>query len=183
VENGHDTILEAIITYHSPCRLRGYYRVGAGPALATPSCDWQASFESDCGRSSATLYESSFHRNRSWTPTRSRERHPRSQSIPDHKVGSFPNSTNPHAIRPQQYRIDLPRVPQPADNVTSIYLSGRRGPPKKYLADKNVCPTYYFTPNSANRLTANGFAFTIISSSSTGSPPRRLLSSAASMKA
>ena len=56
-------------------------------------------------------------------------RHVAANGIPDHKVGPFPNSTNPHAIRPQQYRIDLPATPQPADKITSIYLSGRRGPP------------------------------------------------------
>lgn len=56
-------------------------------------------------------------------------RHVTANGIPDHKVGSFPNSTNPHPIRSQQYRIDLPATPQPADKITSIYLSGRGGPP------------------------------------------------------
>jgi hypothetical protein len=56
-------------------------------------------------------------------------RHVTANGIPDHQVGRFPNKTNPHPIRPQQYRIDLPAVPQPADKITSIYLSGQRGPP------------------------------------------------------
>jgi hypothetical protein len=56
-------------------------------------------------------------------------RHVTANGIPNHKVGPFPNETNPHSIRPQQYRIDLPASPQPADKITSIYLSGRRGPP------------------------------------------------------
>ena len=49
--------------------------------------------------------------------------------IPDHKVGAFPNRSNPNAIRPQRYRIDLPATPHPAEKVTSIYFAGRRGPP------------------------------------------------------
>jgi YHYH protein len=56
-------------------------------------------------------------------------RHVRANGIPDHEVGRFPNSTNPHSIRPQQYRIDLPATPKPADRVTSIYFPDRRGPP------------------------------------------------------
>src|SRR5262245_9738878 len=56
-------------------------------------------------------------------------RHIAANGIPDHKVGSFPNSTNPHSIRPQHYRIDLPKTPQRAEKITSIYSSDRRGPP------------------------------------------------------
>jgi hypothetical protein len=56
-------------------------------------------------------------------------RHVRANGIPDHPVGRFPNNTNPHSIRPQPYRIDLPAMPKPADRITSIYFSDRRGPP------------------------------------------------------
>jgi len=56
-------------------------------------------------------------------------RHVAANGIPDHKVGAFPNRGNPNAIHPQRYQIDLPADPQPADKTTSIYLTGRRGPP------------------------------------------------------
>jgi hypothetical protein len=55
--------------------------------------------------------------------------HIESNAIPEHQVGRFPNSGNPHRIRPQRYAFELPSHPRPAEQTTSIYLAGRFGPP------------------------------------------------------
>ena len=49
--------------------------------------------------------------------------------IPAHDVGRFPNRGNPHAMRPQQYHVKLPKDPQLALQTTSIYRTTRHGPP------------------------------------------------------
>ena len=56
-------------------------------------------------------------------------RHVTANGIPDHKVGPFPNPSNPNVIRPQRYQVDLPAKPRQAEKITSIYLAARRGPP------------------------------------------------------
>jgi YHYH protein len=56
-------------------------------------------------------------------------RHVVANGIPDHKVGRFPNRANPNKVQAQQYSINLPAKPKPAEKITSIYLEGRRGPP------------------------------------------------------
>ena len=55
--------------------------------------------------------------------------HVESNGIPKHLVGRFPNRGNPHAIRSQRYKFNLPENPKPADKVTSIYFTNRFGPP------------------------------------------------------
>lgn len=42
----------------------------------------------------------------------------RSNGIPEHKTGSFPNAGNPHRISSQQYTYRIPANPQPAGSVT-----------------------------------------------------------------
>ncbi len=55
--------------------------------------------------------------------------HVEANGIPKHLVGRFPNRGNPHEIRPQRYQFNLPEEPKANDKPTSIYLTGRRGPP------------------------------------------------------
>tara|TARA_B100001057_G_scaffold307211_1_gene307320 strand:+ start:8103 stop:9026 length:924 start_codon:yes stop_codon:yes gene_type:complete len=43
-----------------------------------------------------------------------------SNGIPNHKVGKFPNSGNPHSIKPQKYNFKIPLNPQIANNITSL---------------------------------------------------------------
>ena len=40
-----------------------------------------------------------------------------SNGIPNHKVGKFPNSGNPHSIKPQKYYFKIPLNPQIAKNI------------------------------------------------------------------
>ena len=49
--------------------------------------------------------------------------------IPEHVVGRFPNRGNPHSIRRQSYRLRIPANPVPADEITSVNLRDRFGPP------------------------------------------------------
>lgn len=56
----------------------------------------------------------------------------RSNALPDHRVGRFPNRGNPHAIQAQDYDFRLPANPQPADKITWLHkapVEGERGPP------------------------------------------------------
>ena len=41
----------------------------------------------------------------------------RSDGIPDHETGQFPNRRNPNTIRKQDYTFRIPRHPKPADKV------------------------------------------------------------------
>lgn len=54
-----------------------------------------------------------------------------SNSIPDHKVGRFPNSGNPNEIREQNFDVVVPANPEEAGHITYINGSpnggGRRG--------------------------------------------------------
>ena len=43
-----------------------------------------------------------------------------SNGIPNHKVGKFPNSGNPHSIKPQKYYFKISLNPQIAKNITSL---------------------------------------------------------------
>ena len=43
-----------------------------------------------------------------------------SNGIPNHKVGKFPNSSNPHSIKPQKYIFKIPLNPEIAKNITSL---------------------------------------------------------------
>lgn len=53
----------------------------------------------------------------------------RSNGIPDHEVGRFPNRGNPHSIRRQNYQFRLSGTPQAAEQITPIHLQDRLGPP------------------------------------------------------
>jgi hypothetical protein len=44
----------------------------------------------------------------------------RSDGIPDHDTGPFPNPRNPNTIRKQNYTFRIPRHPQPAEHVTKL---------------------------------------------------------------
>lgn len=56
----------------------------------------------------------------------------RSNALPEHEVGRFPNRGNPHAIQAQNYDFRLPTNPQQAEKITWLHKSateGERGPP------------------------------------------------------
>ena len=54
----------------------------------------------------------------------------RSNGIPDHKVGRFPNRGNPNEISEQENDIVLPTNPEPAEEITFIHSEpGQRGGP------------------------------------------------------
>lgn len=44
----------------------------------------------------------------------------RSDGIPDHETGKFPNPTNPNAIQPQNYAFRIPRHPTPGKEITKL---------------------------------------------------------------
>ncbi len=67
--------------------------------------------------SSVTVSEESSHR------------HIHSNGIPNHKVGRFPNRGNPHWIEEQRHRFKLPLNPKPKEEITSLHLQERFGPP------------------------------------------------------
>lgn len=50
-------------------------------------------------------------------------RHIRSNGIPDHQAGRFPNRRNPNAIAEQDHRFRVPVAPNAADTVTRLGLS------------------------------------------------------------
>ena len=52
--------------------------------------------------------------------TRGNYRYIKSNGIPDHQHGRFPNRNNPNAIRPQNYDFRVPLRPQPAARVTAV---------------------------------------------------------------
>ena len=56
-------------------------------------------------------------------------RHIHANGIPDHKVGRFPNRGNPHSIREQQHRFELPLEPKIEKRITPLHQAGRFGPP------------------------------------------------------
>ena len=44
----------------------------------------------------------------------------KSNDIPKHKVGAFPNRGNPHQIKPQNYHYQLPLQPKLSDEITPL---------------------------------------------------------------
>src|SRR4051794_13397374 len=44
----------------------------------------------------------------------------RSDGIPDHDTGHFPNRTNPNTIQKQDYTFKIPRVPTKSDTITKL---------------------------------------------------------------
>ena len=43
-----------------------------------------------------------------------------SNGIPDHLIGSFPNSGNPHSVSEQSYRYTIPLNPSPSSSITPV---------------------------------------------------------------
>ena len=58
----------------------------------------------------------------------------KSNAIPAHLVGAFPNRGNPNSIRPQALQIELPANPKPAPRITYIHGRSRfpRGGPLRF---------------------------------------------------
>jgi len=48
----------------------------------------------------------------------------KSNAIPDHKVGKFPNSGNPHSISQQNFEIRIPAQPQLSSSITNVKIPG-----------------------------------------------------------
>src|SRR5687767_14101203 len=44
----------------------------------------------------------------------------RSNGIPDHATGEFPNRDNPNGIRKQNYTFKIPRTPKRAEEITRL---------------------------------------------------------------
>lgn len=63
------------------------------------------------------------------------DRQIKSNSLPDHSVGPFPNRGNPHSISSQRYLFSLPADPKPAAQVTPLHFSDKdgvsQGPPNQ----------------------------------------------------
>ena len=49
--------------------------------------------------------------------------------IPEHKVGRFPNRSNPHTIGEQRYNFKIPANQKPSQNSTPLHNESGRGPP------------------------------------------------------
>lgn len=52
--------------------------------------------------------------------TDKRYRYIRSNGIPEHATGRFPNANNPNQIRPQTHRFRMPLHPKPAQRITPL---------------------------------------------------------------
>lgn len=57
------------------------------------------------------------------------ERHITSNGMPNHKIGKFPNRSNPNSISTQDYNVDLNAEPEPAKKITSVNRNDQPGPP------------------------------------------------------
>ena len=53
----------------------------------------------------------------------------RSNGMPDHLVGRFPNHGNPHRIREQSYQFRIPATPRAQSEPTPLHQGNHRGPP------------------------------------------------------
>jgi hypothetical protein len=52
-----------------------------------------------------------------------------SNGMPNHKIGTYPTRSNPNAIGPQQYDVELNADPKPAHDITSVDRHNQPGPP------------------------------------------------------
>lgn len=62
--------------------------------------------------------------------TQGADRQVKSNALPDHAVGPFPNAGNPHSIAAQRYAFSLPADPKPAAQVTRLHFSAKDGAPQ-----------------------------------------------------